>query len=254
MAGLVLLARDGPSTRMLFHALAGELDIRDVIVEDPVPYGDFLARRARRYGWPTVIGQLAFRAGVVPYLKRRSRTRRREILEQHGLDDAPLDPTRVTPVPSANSAAAIQRLQALQPTVVLVSGTRIVAREVLASIPAPFVNVHAGVTPLYRGVHGAYWALVQGDREHCGVTVHLLDEKIDTGPILGQATIAPTDRDDFTTYPWLQLAAGLPVLRRALRDLMEGRRTIVDPPPGTSRYWTHPTIVEYVRHRRRGVR
>src|SRR5262245_32189367 len=117
MAGLVLLARDGPSTRILFHALAGEMEIRGVIVDEPVPYGGFLARRAARYGWPAVIGQILFRGAVVPYLRRRSRRRRQEILEQHHLSEAPLDPARVTHVPSVNSDATLRRLQELQPAV-----------------------------------------------------------------------------------------------------------------------------------------
>jgi folate-dependent phosphoribosylglycinamide formyltransferase PurN len=254
MSGLVLLARDGLSTRVAFHALDPEFGIREAVVEDPVPYGAFLSRRAQRYGWAVVIGQLAFRAAVVPLLRWRAKPRRQEILAAHGLRDAPLDPARVTRVPSVNSAECIARLRQLEPDVVFVSGTRIVSAEVLASIPAPFVNVHAGITPLYRGVHGAYWALVQGDRDHCGVTVHLLDRHIDTGPILYQQRIEPTEQDDFTTYPLLQLAAGLPVLKQAMRDLQAGRRQTLDPPAGASRYWTHPTLFEYLRHRRRGVR
>ena len=254
MSGLVLLAQDGPSTRILFHALKDDFDIREVIVEEGVPYRDFLVRRARRYGWPTVFGQIAFRALVVPGLRIRSRARRAAIVDAHKLCDAPVDSNRLTHVSSVNSEATIGRLRALSPAVILVSGTRIVSKEVLASVSAPVVNVHTGITPLYRGVHGAYWALAQNDRPHCGVTVHLIDEGIDTGSILFQERIDPTSSDDFTTYPLLQLAAALPGLRRALRELMAGPPQVIAPPTGPSRYWTHPTLLEYLRHRRRGVR
>ena len=41
--------------------------------------------------------------------------------------------------------------------------------------------MHAGITPQYRGVHGGYWAVVNNDPEHCGVTIHFVDKGIDTG-------------------------------------------------------------------------
>jgi methionyl-tRNA formyltransferase len=42
-----------------------------------------------------------------------------------------------------------------------------------SSINSKFVNIHVGITPKYRGVHGTYWALVNNDVENSGVTVHL---------------------------------------------------------------------------------
>ena len=51
----------------------------------------------------------------------------------------------------------------------------------LEAVPAVFLNTLAGITPSYRGVHGAYWALVQRQPDACGVTVHLVDAGIDTG-------------------------------------------------------------------------
>ena len=58
----------------------------------------------------------------------------------------------------------------------------------LGSLGCPVVNVHAGITPRYRGVHGGYWALAERHPEWVGTTVHLVDPGIDTGAILAQAT------------------------------------------------------------------
>ena len=46
----------------------------------------------------------------------------------------------------------------------VVNGTRILSRRMLESIDAVFLNMHVGITPKYRGVHGGYWALANGDR------------------------------------------------------------------------------------------
>ena len=145
-------------------------------------------------------------------------------------------------------------LRHLRADVVVLSGTRIISSAVLRGTRATFLNMHAGITPLYRGMHGAYWALVNGDVMNCGVTVHLVDDGIDTGGILEQARIVPTVHDTFATYPRLQLAVGLPLLKKAINDVRAGRAEAKPSPPGESRLWTHPTLLEYlVNSRRSGV-
>src|SRR5262249_19038049 len=149
--------------------------------------------------------------------RRQSEARIAELKSSLALDDAPIDPARLVQVNSANDPETESVLQELKPKVVVVNGTRILSRRLLSSVPAKFINTHAGITPSYRGVHGGYWALVKKDPDACGVTVHLVDEGIDTGLVLGQELIRPTDRDNFVTYPYLQLAAALPLLQTAVR-------------------------------------
>jgi folate-dependent phosphoribosylglycinamide formyltransferase PurN len=148
----------------------------------------------------------------------------------------------------------VSALRDLAPQVVVVAGTRIISQSVLEAITATFINLHAGMTPRYRGVHGGYWALACGDREHCGVTVHVVDPGVDTGDVIAQARIEPTERDTFATYPLLQLVAGLPLLTGAVRAALEG--TLQQrPASGPSRQWYHPTLWGYlVTWLRRGVR
>ncbi len=77
------------------------------------------------------------------------------------------------------------------------------------------------------------------------MTVHLVDPGIDTGDILFQKVLTPSQEDGFSTYPYLQLAEGLPLMRRAVRDALEGTLK-----PGQnsldSQVWVHPTLWKYV--------
>jgi len=154
----------------------------------------------------------------------------------------------LTKVTSVNSDETIHLLQELQPSVVVVSGTRIIAAKVLHCTPTVFINMHAGITPMYRGVHGGYWALVKHDVEACGVTVHEVDTGVDTGRILGQTRITPNGSDNFATYGFLQLVAGLPLLKKAIADACAGRLQPLAAPAGASQLWTHPTLTQYVYH------
>jgi methionyl-tRNA formyltransferase len=128
---------------------------------------------------------------------------------------------------------------------VLVVGTRIISPTVLSSVGAPFINYHDGITPKYRGIHGGYWANAQGDLAKLGVTVHLVDPGIDTGDVLYQARLEPPAKDNYATFPYLQLVAALPLLQRAAQDAIAGSLAPqkADLP---SLLWSHPTLWDYV--------
>jgi len=251
---ILLLAGKSYSTPIVYNSLREEFEIAAVVLEERVSRGEFLRRRIKKLGFAPVAGQALFRALLVPYLKASSKQRVAQILVTHKLSTRPIPSENIQQVSSANSEDCIAVLKKTQPAAVVVNGTRILSNEVLKSISAPFLNMHAGITPLYRGVHGAYWALVRRDRQNCGVTVHLVDPGIDTGDVVAQARIEPTEFDNFASYGYLQLAAGLPLLHQALRDALRGRLEVRPAPVGNSQLWTHPTIVEYARNRCAGVK
>lgn len=95
-----------------------------------------------------------------------------------------------------------------------------------------WLNVHPALLPAFPGAHAVADALAWGAKI-TGVTVHLVDEEIDHGPIVSQQAIEVRDDDD-----WASLEARvhevehrlLPVAVRALlegRLLVEGRRVRV---------------------------
>ena len=58
----------------------------------------------------------------------------------------------------------------------------ILPADVLSMPKQGFLNAHPGLLPEHRGLDAVCWAL--SNDEAVGATVHLLDEGIDTGPIL----------------------------------------------------------------------
>ena len=58
------------------------------------------------------------------------------------------------------------------------------------------INCHAGKLPFYRGRNILNWALINDEKEF-GITVHYIDEGIDTGDILKQRCFEITDSDDY---------------------------------------------------------
>mgnify|MGYP003330073050 CR=1 FL=1 len=70
------------------------------------------------------------------------------------------------------------------PDVIIVNGTSILSQSVLDSCNALFLNTHCGITPKYRGVHGAYWALVNNDNEN-----RLVNDDIETAKKVGESML-----------------------------------------------------------------
>lgn len=252
---VVIVAGEGESTRFVFNGLERAIGVHKVIIEDPADRRQLLRRRVAKLGLSTVASQLLFKAMVAKPLELAARRRLQEIKCRLDLDDREIPDRARIHVSSINSPEAIEHLRALDPAVVVVNGTRIIAKKVLEAVRAPFINMHAGITPLYRGVHGGYWALASADRGHCGVTVHLVDQGIDTGGIISQALIEPTREDSFATYPLLQTGAGLPLLVAAVKAALDGSLERKPAPEGASRLWSHPTLGQYLKARlRNGTR
>ena len=241
---LVFLTSGNELSRITARRLAATFPDLKIIVEEPVARSALLLGRIKRLGPLHVAGQLAF--GVLARgLHYASRRRIGEILQQHRLEARWPDGCERIEVPSVNLPECVACLDRLNPRVILLLGTRIIDRKTLAAIKVPLINYHAGITPKYRGIHGGYWAKAEGDLENFGVTVHLVDPGIDTGAVLYQARLRPTDADNYATFPYLQLAAVLPLMEQAARDALAGKlapQTVNLP----SRLWSHPTIWSYV--------
>ena len=60
------------------------------------------------------------------------------------------------------------------------------------------INCHAGKLPFYRGRNVLNWALINDEKEF-GITVHFVDEGIDTGDIILQNTYPISENDTYKT-------------------------------------------------------
>jgi methionyl-tRNA formyltransferase len=81
---------------------------------------------------------------------------------------------------------AVDRLRSARPeALVVVAYGQILPPAVLELAPRGAINVHGSLLPRWRGAAPIQWAIAEGDPE-TGVTTMLLDEGLDTGPILLQ--------------------------------------------------------------------
>ncbi len=128
----------------------------------------------------------------------------KEVALAHGLPV--FQPTSLRHDPSL-----LKHLQGLAPQAIVVAAFgMLLPPEFLALPPKGCLNVHASLLPRHRGAAPIPAAILAGDRE-TGVTIMLMDEGLDTGPILSQARCPIRDDDTAGT-----LSEGLARLGRDL--------------------------------------
>jgi methionyl-tRNA formyltransferase len=70
----------------------------------------------------------------------------------------------------------------------------ILKKETIRSLGCPIFNLHISFLPFNRGAHPSFWSLY--DNTPNGVTIHLIDEGVDTGPIIAQQRVLIPDSAD----------------------------------------------------------
>ncbi|MBI3647668.1 MAG: phosphoribosylglycinamide formyltransferase [Actinobacteria bacterium] len=120
--------------------------------------------------------------------------------------------------------AAVLRALADRGVDVLVSASymRLLGRTVLDAFPGRWLNVHPSLVPAFPGMHAVRDALEYGARV-TGVSVFLVDEGVDTGPVVLQEAIPIRDDDDWDSLEARVHEVEHRLLPRAVRALIEGR-------------------------------
>lgn len=124
---------------------------------------------------------------------------------------------------SLREEEAVAELTRLAPRVMVVAAYgQILRPQVLAIPPSGVLNVHPSLLPKYRGASPIAGALLAGEQQ-TGVTIMLMDEGMDTGPILSQITV-DIDPQDTTGSLGERLAGlGAELLTDVLPAWLEGR-------------------------------
>lgn len=92
----------------------------------------------------------------------------------------------------AQVAALLKRYQV--DLVCLAGYMRLLTAGFVSQFPNRILNIHPSLLPAFPGLDAQYQALVHGAKV-TGCTVHLVDEQLDSGPILLQAAVPVLDDD-----------------------------------------------------------
>lgn len=124
--------------------------------------------------------------------------------------------------PNINSPEFVQTLQSYNADLFVSMSFNQIFKSELINLPArKTINCHAGKLPYYRGRNILNWALINDEKEF-GITVHYVDEGVDTGDIILQDVYEINDQDTYQTL--LEKAySGCPdILYRAIKLIQDG--------------------------------
>lgn len=109
---------------------------------------------------------------------------------------------------------------------VSMSYNQIFKKDIINIPPMKTINCHAGKLPFYRGRNILNWVLINDEKEF-GITVHYIDEGIDTGDIILQRLFPITDSDTYGTLLSTAYEGCAQVLYDALKLMQKGGVTAV---------------------------
>ncbi len=115
------------------------------------------------------------------------------------------------PASLREDAEARQRIADLSPDAIIVAAYGLFLPEDTLAVPRlSCLNIHPSLLPRHRGPSPVATAILEGD-DNTGVTIMLLDEGMDTGPVLAQreTPIAPKETCDNLTARLFDIGANL---------------------------------------------
>lgn len=126
-------------------------------------------------------------------------------------------------IEKSGQPVVIDLIDQLQPDIACVAcfPQRIPAR-VLEHVSGGFLNIHPSRLPLFRGPAPLFWIFRQGAQHDTGVTVHVMDDDLDTGAIVSQTTLSLPDGISGPAAEQVCAELGGQLLVSAVRGLYQG--------------------------------
>lgn len=123
---------------------------------------------------------------------------------------------------SINDDVTYEFTHRLQPDLVTVVYYDQLLKKRFINIPSlACINLHMALAEEYRGCYPTTWALVNDERS-VGVTIHHIDEGMDTGDIIAQCRISVEDSDIGRTLYSKCTEAGIQLFAKTIEELMAG--------------------------------
>ncbi len=143
------------------------------------------------------------------------------------IEAAPSEPTR-------------EALASFQPEVICVAcWPQRLPKALLDLPPLGCLNLHPSLLPAYRGPSPGFWVLRSGERS-TGVTIHLMDEHLDTGDILLQQSFEIPEGISSAALEQECARLGAPLMVQAAHELAAGTATRTPQPAAGGSYYSWP--------------
>ena len=140
----------------------------------------------------------------------------------------------------------ISVLAAYQPDVICVACfSKRIPRAILDIPRLGCLNVHPSLLPANRGPEPLFWTFREGNHQ-TGVTIHLMDEGMDSGPIVAQEVVEVPDGISYTQLETQCAELGGKLLARSVWDFYNGVAEPVPQDETKSSHYAFPSDDDFV--------
>ena len=153
-------------------------------------------------------------------------------------------------VGNLNGEQARSTLQQLSVDLGIVLGTRILKRSIFAVPRMGCINLHKGKVPEYRGMPPGFWELYDRSAT-AGVTVHYVDDTLDTGDIVGTREIPIHSNETESSLRYKLDVEGAALLAECVGSIRAGTATVTPQPPHSAKPRSIPSRRQREELRRR---
>jgi len=221
---IILLLSNELKQRYVIRELSKCQDVSGVVIQDKYTPG----YRIRTVWKETNKNPFKVIQTIYRKLKlRRYEVRDKRIIESCFLENGKLmeiDKTiSVKIVKNVNQEDSVEFIKNSAPELIVVFGTSLIKKDIMGIPEKAIINVHTGLSPYYRGGQCAFWCLYNDEPEYIGVTVHYLDEGIDSGDIIIQGRPKIEEGDCVTSIECKLAILATQLLIKAIKQIEEDK-------------------------------
>lgn len=219
------------------------------VVLDPSPFGRKETTAQKMKNTYNVFGPGFFVRYALRFVSSRLNPSRsvKHVLRKHGIPIVVLEGS----INSKSSRSELQ--QRFAPDLILSIQANVIFKKPLIELPTRgCLNVHTALLPQYRGLMPTFWVM-KNDEKDTGVSIFLMDEGIDSGPILVQKRFAIGDRSlDELIRDTKKL--GMDALLEAVELVHEGGYELIENDDARQTYFSFPTREDVQEFLKKGKR
>ncbi len=146
-------------------------------------------------------------------------------------------------IKTPNSKKFREELKAIEPDVIINQSQSIIKKDLLDIPKIGVINRHNALLPKNRGRLTPFWVLYKGEKE-TGVSIHFVEEGIDSGDIIVQKKYAISPKDTFNSLVKKNYQIAPVAMIEALDKLDQDEQHYIPNPDEEATYNTVPGLKE----------
>jgi hypothetical protein len=250
---VALLGNDSQHRNTLATLIRHDINVVGVCIADNKSLGiplKYIIKSASKRGWVKTISQIIAR--LLYLLRNRQRDKK---LKSRIFDDTKnkqvISQMNFPIVTDKRYSLQIEYISKLKPEILVVHTGSWVGKDVREIESVDYViGGHPGITPIYRGSNSAFWAIYNNDSKNIGWTSFNVDKGVDTGPVIEQGFIIPSDEETYMSLGWKGMAEIALSQVRAIKKYSSDGKILSyahDSIPNNSEYFL-PTLSEQIKY------